>query len=102
MASGLVLLVAVSAAVMWGLTRYLIEGVDALLTLRLRADGSSGATAESSAIWQVPFVATMLGLMSIGTALLVARRDQFAARFVVGMGVLVQALIWVAAITLLR
>ena len=102
MASGFTLVVAVSAGVMWGLTRYLIGRVDPLLTLRLRADGSPGTTGDSGAIWQAPFVATMLGLMSIGTALLLARRDQFAARFIVGMGVLVQALIWVAAITLLR
>ena len=102
MASGFSLLVAVSAAVMWGLTRYLIDSVPDPLTLRLRADGSPGTIAGAGAIWQVPFVATMLGLMSIGAALLVARRDQFAARFVVGMGVLVQGLIWVAAITLLR
>ncbi len=102
MASGSTLLVALSAMVMWGLTRYLIDSAPDPLSLRLRADGSPGPTTGSGAIWQVPFVATMLGLMSIGTALLVARRDRFASRFVVGMGVLVQALVWVAAITLLR
>ncbi len=102
MASGLVLLIAASAAAMWGLTRYLIDSVDDPLTLRFRADGSPGTTSGPGGIWQVPFVATMLGLMSIGTALLVARRDRFASRFVVGAGIFVQALIWVAAITLLR
>lgn len=102
MASGFTLLVALSAAVMWALTRYLIDSVPDPLTLRLRADGSPGTTSGSGAIWQVPFVATMLGLMSISVALLLARRDRFAARFVVGMGILVQGLIWVAAITLLR
>ena len=96
------MLIVLSAAAMWGMTRYLIDSVPDPLTLRLRADGSPGQTASSGAIWQVPFVATMLGLMSIGAALLVARRDHFAARFVVGMGALVQGLIWVAAITLLR
>lgn len=102
MASGFALVVVISAAAMWGVMRSFIDTVDAPLTLRLRADGSPGTTDGPGAIWQVPFVATMLGLMSIGTALFVARRDQFAARFIVGMGILVQALIWVAAITLLR
>lgn len=102
MASGFALVVAISAAAMWGVMRSLIDTVDAPLTLRLRGDGSPGTIDGPGAIWQIPFVATMLGLMSIGTALFVARRDQFAARFIVGMGILVQALIWVAAITLLR
>ena len=95
-------MVFVSAAAMWVLTRVLIGSVGDPLTLRLGVDGTPGTTGSSGTVWRVPFVATMLALMTIGTGLLVARRDLFAARFVLGSGVLVQALIWVAAITLLR
>lgn len=87
---------------MWALTRFLIGSVDEPLTRRLDADGTPSVIGGATAIWQVPFVATMLALMSLGTGLLVAGRDRFAARFVLGSGILVQALIWVAAITLLR
>ena len=95
-------MVALSAAAMWGVTRFLIGSVDDPLTRRLGADGSPSVIGSASAVWQVPFVATMLALITIGTGLLVARRDRFAARFVLGSGILVQGLIWVAAITLLR
>ncbi|CAA9569986.1 MAG: hypothetical protein AVDCRST_MAG33-2425 [uncultured Thermomicrobiales bacterium] len=98
----LLLLVAVSAAAMWAVTRLLAGNVEEALVLRLGVDGAPSQIAGAGAIWRVPFVATMLALMSIGTALLVAARDRFAARFLLGAGVLVQALIWVAAITLLR
>lgn len=87
---------------MWGLTRFFADDVDGPIVLRLGADGGPSLIEGAGAVWQVPFVATMLGLMSIGTALLVAGRDRFAARFVLGTGILVQALIWVAAITLFR
>ena len=98
----LTLLIILSAVVMWGLTRIMVDAVDDPLTLRLGADGAPSVIAGAGAIWRVPFVATMLALMSIGTGLLVAGRDRFAARFILGCGLLVQALIWVAAITLLR
>ena len=98
----LVLLVALSAVALWVATWLLISDVAEPLVLRLGADGGPSEVIGAGALWRVPFVATMLGLMSIGVAMLLAGRDRFAARFVVGAGILVQALIWVAAITLLR
>jgi hypothetical protein len=43
----------------------------------------------------------MLVLMSLGTALLIARHSLTGSRFILGMGIWVQGLVWVAAITLL-
>lgn len=96
------LLVVVSVIALWVAMRFLIEAAEPTVALRLGSDGAVGRVGGPQALWQVPFVGTLLAVMSLGTALLIAGRDALLARLVVGGGILVQGLIWLAAVTLSR
>ena len=93
--------VILSLAVLWVVVWVRSGTISAPLTLGLDADGIVDDIGNAATIWRLPVVATLLGIMSMVTALLIASRELFAGRFVLGMGVWVQALAWVAAITLL-
>ncbi len=91
----------VSLVALWILTWVRAGSIDAPLLLALDADGLAARFGSAATVWRLPTVATLLGLMSLGVALLTASRELFAGRFVLGMGVWIQVLGWVAAITLL-
>lgn len=96
------LLVVLSTITLWVVMRFVIAAADPTVALRLGSDGAIGRVGGPQALWQVPFVGTLLAVMSLGTALLIAGRDALLARLVVGGGILVQGLIWLAAVTLSR
>jgi hypothetical protein len=54
-----------------------------------------------TALWNLPLMATMLTLMTYVMAWFIAPLDRFASRFVLGAGLLVQFVTWVALIRIL-
>jgi hypothetical protein len=65
------------------------------------ASGRPDQWGTPSAIWRVPFMAAMLTLSSVLTAAFIAKRDAFAARFLVSATLLVHVLAWIALVRLL-
>ncbi|HEV2527574.1 MAG TPA: hypothetical protein VGT61_03855 [Thermomicrobiales bacterium] len=94
-------LIVLSLAALWVLVWVRSGTISAPIALGLDADGLVSQMGDATTIWRVPVVATLLGVMSMVTGLLVASHELFAGRFVLGMGVWVQILAWVAAVTLL-
>ena len=56
---------------------------------------------SETALWNLPLMATMLTLMTLVMAWFIAPIDRFASRFVLGAGLLVQFVTWVALIRIL-
>ena len=90
----------VALIALWVVSIVRITSAGPIHVLRLDADGYPSLIGDRASLWRLPFVATMLGLGSVLVALVVSHRDAFSGRFLLGAALLVQGLVWVAAITL--
>lgn len=62
------------------------------------ASGTPENMVGRDAIWRIPLMCTMLTLMAIVAAWFFAQIDRFASRFILGAGLLVQFIAWIALI----
>lgn len=90
----------VALIALWVVSILRITSAGPVHVLRLDADGYPSLIGDRASLWRLPFVATMLGLGSVLVALVFSRHDAFSGRFLLGAALLVQGLLWVAAITL--
>lgn len=93
-------MLAVVLIALWVASIVRISGAGPYHVLRLDADGYPSLIGDRASLWRLPYVATMLALGSVLVALLVGGRDAFIGRFLLGATLVVQGLIWVAAVTL--
>lgn len=62
------------------------------------ASGTPENVLGRDAIWRIPLMCMMLTLMALIAAWFFAQIDQFASRFIIGAGLLVQFIAWIALI----
>lgn len=86
---------------LWVLVTLREDSLSEAVALRIGADGEPSVWGTSQAMLRLPFVASVLAVLSVGTAILVSRYDAFASRFTLGTGFIAQVLAWVAAFALL-
>jgi hypothetical protein len=75
-----------------------LEGVAEPVATHVSASGVLENLAGKDALWRIPLMATMLMVMNFIAAWFFSTIDQFAARFVLAAGLLVQFVAWVALI----
>jgi hypothetical protein len=72
-----------------------------IIPIHLDASGTPDLWGTRSTLWRVPLAATMILLINTATAIYIAGRDPFAARFLVGSALLAQVIAWIALFLLL-
>jgi hypothetical protein len=77
------------------------DALSGAVPLRVGTDGETAVWGTPLTMLRLPFLSSVLAVLSVGTALLVAPYDAFASRFTLGMGFVAQVLAWVAAFALL-
>ncbi|HEU0164991.1 MAG TPA: hypothetical protein VFQ54_08095 [Thermomicrobiales bacterium] len=92
---------AVSLAVMSILVANRADSLASPFATHISASGVAEHLKTRGAIWSLPILGVFLMLMNIVIALFVARMDRFASRFVLGAGLVVQIVAWVAVIRIL-
>jgi len=75
-----------------------LESVADPVATHVSASGVLEHLAGKDALWRIPLMATMLMVMNIVAAWFFSTIDQFAARFILAAGLLVQFIAWVALI----
>lgn len=70
------------------------------MPIHLNAAGVPDQWGSPSTLWRLPLMAAMVSLMAIVLAWFAAKRDAFAAQFVLASTLLIQALCWIALIHL--
>lgn len=68
------------------------------IPIHLNASGDPDRWGSPNTLWRIPLAVAMCTIMSLVVAVLIWKRDAFAARFVVASSVLIQLLAWVAVI----
>jgi len=81
---------------LWALTGLRVGAQPGAIELRLDANGAPDLWGTPSTLWRLPVIATLLALMNVAVAAVIAPGDRFGARFAIGAGLLVQVLLWVA------
>lgn len=75
-----------------------LDSVPSVVATHVSASGVLEDLRARDALWRIPLMATMLMLMNIIAAWFFSTIDQFAARFILAAGLLVQFVAWVAVI----
>ena len=78
-----------------------VDGLAPGFATHVSASGVLEDIKSETALWNLPLMATMLTLMTYVMAWFIASVDRFASRFVLGAGLLVQFVTWVALIRIL-
>ena len=76
-----------------------LDAVSELVATHISASGVPEDVRSRDALWRIPLMATMLMLMNIVAAWSFSTIDRFAARFMLGAGLLVQFVAWVALVS---
>jgi hypothetical protein len=96
----------ISAAVLSTLLMVVVVGwrigsLPSWIVLHVDAAGHPDEWGTASTVWRLPLMTAMLTTASVIAAALVARRDAFAARFLLASTLLVQALAWLGLLQIL-
>jgi hypothetical protein len=68
--------------------------------IHLNAAGTPDEWGSPATLWRLPLMTVMVTLMAVVLAWFLAKRDAFAAQFVLASALLIQALCWIAVIHL--
>jgi hypothetical protein len=77
------------------------DALPSWIAIHLNAAGNADQWGTPSTLWRLPLATAMLSVASLITAAFLARRDPFAARFLVAGSLLVHVLAWLGLIRLL-